>query len=71
MSVPVSNPAQLVLGKRLASLEGGRGGTGSGIGHRPGVCAGVRFMDALQLAQRALNLGNAKALVQHSCHHDP
>jgi cystathionine beta-lyase/cystathionine gamma-synthase len=31
----------------------------------------VRFMDALQLAQRALSLGNAKALVQHSCHHDP
>jgi O-acetylhomoserine/O-acetylserine sulfhydrylase-like pyridoxal-dependent enzyme len=70
--VPGLNPAQLVLGKRLASLEGGaRGGTGSGIGHRPGVCAGVRFMDALQLAQRALSLGNAKTLVQHSCHHDP
>ena len=60
----VGNPTQSVMKKRLASLESGEAELGSSIGHR-GYDAGVRFMDALQLAQRAVSLEDAERLVQH------
>nr|WP_042444046.1 PLP-dependent transferase [Azospirillum sp. B510] len=58
------NPTQSVLEARIADLEGAEAGLVS-CELDGGLEAGIRFMNRLVLATRAVSLGDAETLVQH------